>query len=103
MNAEQEGERRNSSRHEVSLQLVVRELVAPGIGLPSTAAIHGETRNISGGGFCALLDQACHDSALLQCEILMAGYPVAIPTLVQVRWVQNNQQKCLAGLEFLVH
>lgn len=102
MSASQEVERRNHLRQEASLQLVVQELAPPAIGPPTAAAIRGETRNISSGGLCALLDQACRDSALLRCEILVAGGSVAIPTLAYVRWVQSNHRRCLAGLEFLV-
>ncbi|SRR5260370_34381747 len=101
MNAAQDRELRRSSRHEVFLQVLLQELPPPGIAPASAATIAGETRNISSHGLCAELDRACPDSALLRCEFQIAGCPVAIPTLVHVRWLQNGHGKCVAGLEFL--
>src|SRR5579859_931225 len=102
MNAPPEGERRHSSRHEVFLQLVAEEFSPPGTSA-FAPRIHGETRNLSSSGLCVVLDHRCHDAALLLCEILVNGCPVAIPTLARVRWVQSNHQSFLAGCEFLLH
>ena len=79
----------------------MRELSPPGAPHPPAVSIHSGTRDISTHGLCAQLDQACPDSALVRCEIHVPGCPVAIPTLAQVRWVQNGQGMFVAGLEFL--
>jgi len=97
----QERERRRYSRYEASLEIVIRELSPPGTPDPLAVSIHSETRNISTHGLCVQLDQACPDSALVRCEIHVPSCPVAIPTLAQVRWVQDGQGTFVAGLEFL--
>jgi PilZ domain len=102
MDQAREKERRRSERHPASLSVVLRE--APALEtLPSIPSLSGEMWNISGGGFCAQVSGSSRDSVLLQCEISVAGFPVAIPTLAYVRWVKNGKPKSLVGLEFLLH
>jgi hypothetical protein len=99
----QERERRRYSRYEASLEIVIRELSPPGTPDPLPVSIHSETRDISNGGLCVLLDQECHVSSVLKCGIFIAGSAVAIPTLAHVRWMQRNERgKFATGLAFLL-
>jgi len=99
----QEHERRCHPRYQASLVIALQELSPPGIPDPSAVSVHSETRNISNGGLCVLLEQECHRSSLLKCEISVAGSAVAIPTLAQVRWMQENERGEFAtGLAFLL-
>ena len=94
-------ERRRSSRHEVFLQLVTKEISASGI-TDSSPGIHGEAVNVSSGGLCVQLNQTCIASAILMCEVFFVGSSAAIPTLTRVRWIQNGGPKSIVGLEFLL-
>src|SRR5713226_7921213 len=99
----QEHERRRHSRYQASLEIVIQELSPPGTPDPSAVSVHTETRNISNGGLCVLLDQGCHVSSLLKIEIFVAGSAVAIPTLAHVRWMQRDERgKFVTGLAFLL-
>ena len=98
----QERERRRHSRYQASLEIVAQEVGPAGTPDPTATCMRGVTRNLSESGFCVLLDQACHVSSLLRCEISLAGYPVAVPTLAHVRWTQNGQRAFVAGVEFLL-
>jgi len=101
MNAPVECERRGSLRHHINLQMIAQEISRSGIPSSATRA-RCQTENLSSGGCCVVLDQQCREAALLRCEILMSGCPVAIPTLARVRWVESDRQPCRAGLEFLL-
>jgi len=63
----------------------------------------GQTRNISSGGMCLLLDRACTPSSILRCEVSLPESSATIPTLGRVQWIKNHDHsKFLAGMEFLL-
>jgi hypothetical protein len=71
--------------------------------LSGPASIQSESRNVSSGGMCLLLDRACTLSSLLRCEIFLTGSSASIPTLGRVQWIQSHERgKFVAGVEFLL-
>jgi len=64
----------------------------------------GETENIAKGGICVSSDLAVPANSLLRCELMIAGYPVGIPALLRVRWVENSTEtnRYRLGLQFLL-
>jgi hypothetical protein len=52
--------------------------------------ISGRIQNVSQGGACLQSDRPIPVSSLVRCEIVVPGTRAAIPTLMQVRWIQRN-------------
>lgn len=102
MKTDAEDEQRNSVRYEVSLPLVAQEVSSVGVSNPRSR-LSGHTQNLSNGGLCAMLNGPCRDAGLMRCEIFVpSDNPIAIPTLMRIRWVRNEDHGCRAGLEFLL-
>lgn len=64
----------------------------------------GRIQNMSKGGICFLSQQPISKTSLLLCEIGVGDVPVAIPSLLQVRWTRKQNleaESYLSGLKFL--
>ena len=64
----------------------------------------GRVQNVSKGGICFLSQQPISRSGLLLCEIGVGDVPVAIPSLLQVRWTKKQNleaESYVSGLKFL--
>ena len=74
--------------------------------IPGRAAgdIRGEISDIGGGGLCLVTSEKTEPAMALRCEIFAPHVPVGIPTLLQVKWVQENAagRMYTLGLQFVV-
>jgi len=64
----------------------------------------GRVQNLSAGGVCILSSSPLPASSFVQCDIALPDVPVAIPTLMQVRWSVKRGHKSLDylnGLRFI--
>jgi hypothetical protein len=67
--------------------------------------IPARVQNVSKGGVCLLSRTKIPRSSLLRCEITIAEVPVAVPTLVRVRWTRKQDMEVesyLCGLQFFL-
>ena len=95
-------ERRRHPRYRVSGELRARELPLLGSPKGHKGVIRGRVQNISTGGFCVLTDQAMKVSNLVRCEVRLLKIPVAIPVVLQVRWIHRNSEEYAykVGMQF---
>lgn len=97
-------ERRHNPRYPIRGKL--GGLVLSSLELPDArrGAIRGGVENISAGGLCLLTDRFLAVAEPVRAELLFPEIPVAVPTLVQVRWIRKTPegQNYLAGLQFLI-
>jgi len=58
---------------------------------------------LSEGGVCLITDQPLKGSHLVHCELYFENLPVAIPTLMLVRWTKKHaeRQEYASGLQFV--
>ena len=67
--------------------------------------VHGRVRNVSNAGICLVTEQPLEDSSLLRCGVPLPGAPVAVPTLMQVRWTRQSGGRhdgYISGLQFIL-
>ena len=103
MNSAGDREARQYPRYAIHCKASAHVLSSSGLSSEEGEAIHGEVQNISNGGFCLLLERYCEVSAMVKCEVLLPGFPVGIPTLAQIRWVQGTPEgNYVAGVQFLL-
>ena len=71
---------------------------------PAAPDIRGEISDIGSGGLCLVTTEKTEPAAAMRCEIFAPHVPVGIPTLLQVRWVQENPggRMYTLGLQFVV-
>jgi PilZ domain len=70
-----------------------------------TQTLHGRIRNVSNTGICLVTEQPLEGVSLLRCGVPLPGAPVAVPTLMQVRWTRQNGAKSasyMSGLQFIL-
>jgi PilZ domain-containing protein len=70
-----------------------------------TPPLHGRVRNVSNAGMCLVTEQPLEASSLLRCGVPLPGAPVAVPTLMQVRWTRQNGSRFgsyISGLQFIL-
>ena len=94
-------ERRNQLRYEVNCTV---DAVLPSVGTRSNDTIRGLLLNLSAGGACLLSDRPPEIFSVLPCRFHFASLPVAVPLLMQVRWIEPlapGQQSFRIGLSFL--
>ena len=104
MGERKDQERRDSPRYLQSCELRGKRVSLLGSPIENRGEFRGRIQNISRGGFCLLTDQLMVVSCLIRCEVFFPEIPIAIPTLMQVRWTQKNskQHRYLIGLQFLL-
>jgi len=66
--------------------------------------LRGEISDIGSGGLRLVTTERPEPTTALRCEIFAPHVPVGIPTLLQVRWVQENTggRMYTLGLQFVV-
>lgn len=65
----------------------------------------GRIHNLSNGGVCILSSLPLQASMFVCCSFPASDVPVAIPTLMQVRWTAkrgNKAKSYISGLQFVV-
>jgi hypothetical protein len=97
-------ERRRHPRHLVQPVFGGKRI---GLSLPGKghrASLRGKILNISAGGLCLLSEQVVDQNQVLRCQIQLRELPVAIPTLLQVRWIHRppGSHTYWLGLRFLL-
>jgi hypothetical protein len=66
--------------------------------------VAGGVANVSTGGLCLLTNDRAAVAGAVRCEIFLPHIPVGIPTLLQVRWLEedDDSQMFRLGLQFLI-
>jgi len=96
---------RHHPRFPCSLEVRGSKLAPLGIPpLGPKAVISGRIQNLSEGGVCLLSNRSAPVSSLVRCEFAVSGTRAAIPTLMQVRWIQSGSPNhgYRIGLQFLL-
>ncbi|MGZ4827373.1 MAG: PilZ domain-containing protein [Terriglobales bacterium] len=93
-------DRRKTPRLAQSAAIRIRQL-SPTAAVPE-GAILGEVRNFSRGGMCIESPVPLNTSSVVQCQIGVPDLRFAIPTLMQVLWVEETAaSEYTAGLRYL--
>jgi hypothetical protein len=95
-------ERRRSSRVGYSCSFTGGEAIPLGVFPRQERLFEGRIENISAGGICVLAKERPKESQMIHCQVHLPGFPIAIPTLMQVRWTLPSKQEFRIGLEFLL-
>ena len=97
-------ERRQHPRYSVSAELTVRILSSLFSSTRAEQSLEGTIHDISDGGLSILIPQAVSVPNPIRCEIRLPDLPVSIPTLAQVRWVEDSPSSggTRVGLQFLL-
>lgn len=95
---------RHGARHVFTTAFRGREISAVGRPRRSRGIIRGEIQNISSGGLCLLTSRPIKESCTIRGEIILPGIPVGVPSLMQVRWVEQAAKgsRYKVGLQFLI-
>lgn len=100
-----ERERRQYPRFPQVLEVHARSLSSIPHGLTlSEMDCQGRIQNVSDGGMCLLSPQPLPAATFVLCAISLPDTPVAIPTLMQVRWTSRRGHKSvnfISGLRFV--
>ncbi|PYU29029.1 MAG: hypothetical protein DMG32_01115 [Acidobacteria bacterium] len=74
---------------------------SPSSGAPRV--LRGTIRDISAGGVCLELDRPVKQSQVVRCDFPIPQLSVAIPTLMNVRWIRriSKTPRYAIGLQFL--
>jgi hypothetical protein len=65
----------------------------------------GRIHNLSNSGVCILSSSPLQADTFVRCDLPVFDAPVAIPTLMQVRWTAKRGHKSpsyISGLQFVV-
>ena len=97
-------QQRRPDRFPVVLKATARTVAAYGARDAPTITVCGTLRNIGQGGVGFVADRGLPVSALVECRIFFPSVPVAIPTLLSVRWSRKHPTggKHDIGLQFLM-
>ena len=98
-------ERRRWPRYAHTLEIELT--VVPGLESEQRSApsVRGWIRNVSNAGISLFTEQPLEDSSLQRCGVLLAGTPVAVPTLMQVKWTLQTGTRShgnVSGLQFVL-
>lgn len=96
------GERRKYPRHATTCLFQGKEL--PFYSAPKLLiSVRGRLKDLSKGGVCLISNQPLKASHLVHCDLLFENLPVAIPTLMLVRWTEKHadRQEYANGLQFV--
>jgi hypothetical protein len=96
--------KRRHPRYSLTATAKGREITLMGVTKEVKGAVRGRIRNISAGGLCFETAQPLRVSSLVRCEIPLAKVPVAVPTLLQVRWARpdHGEYNYRIGLQFVL-
>ncbi len=88
-----------------SLEVSGHGMTATGRTAVSPIEFSGRVQNISEGGISLLSESSLTPSSFVRCSIQVPDVPVAVPTLMQVRWSVarrgNKSKSYLIGLLFV--
>ena len=100
-------EKRHHRRHLVRLpyRVTATQLSPLGLAGETKRPLRGRIQDISAGGLSVQTSQSVKTPQFVRCEIALSDVPVAIPTLMRVRWYQKDPAgvRHRAGLQFLLH
>jgi hypothetical protein len=99
-----EHERRQHQRFPQVLDVHARSLPPVQSPLAPPREFDGRIQNLSRGGACILSSLPLPAASFVRCDIAMPDVPIAIPTLMQVRWTAKRGHKSvsyLSGLSFI--
>jgi PilZ domain len=65
-------------------------------------SVKAQVVNAAEGGLCVVLKKSLLLSSVIRCRFVLAGLPVGVPTLLQVRWVKQVNGKYRCGLMYLL-
>jgi hypothetical protein len=92
---------RQDARFPRLIELKVMEVSPSAEAGGQARAIRGHTVNVSRGGMCLLTNEPI-PSPFVRCDLQLPNIPVPIPTLMQVRWSQQQGRNHLSGLQFVL-
>jgi len=97
-------ERRHSPRLPVDVEVRGSVLSPLEVVQENHVPLLGKAENIAKGGICVISAHAVPTNSLVRCELMLAGSSVGIPSLAQVRWVENSVETngYRLGLQFLL-
>ena len=97
-------EKRRHPRHPVRGELTGHILSSLSPATDSEQPFQGTIQDISQGGLGVLTSQTVSVLSPIRCEVRLADFPGAIPTLTQVRWVESSPSGggARVGLHFLL-
>ena len=88
-----------------SLEVRGHGMTAAGAVATTPVEFEGRVQNISEGGISLLSESSLTPSSFVRCSIQVPDLPVAVPTLMQVRWSVarrgNKSKSYLIGLLFV--
>ena len=98
-------ERRQHVRFPQSLEVHGRSLRPIHAADSDAGEFVGRIQNISEGGITLLTELPLEPSSFVRCNIIAPDVPVAIPSLMQIRWSvvrrDHGTQSYLSGLQFV--
>jgi len=97
-------ERRSERRYPVAWKLEGRGISFLGARQNQAEVVQGQIQNINRGGLCLVTKGPIETSSVLRCEIFPNGLSVGIPTMMEVRWMQDSSEGSgmRVGLRFLL-
>ena len=98
-------DRRRWPRYTHTLEVELTVVPSLESGQRCTPPVHGRVLNVSNTGINLVTEQPLEDSSLLRCGVLLPGAPVAVPTLMQVRWTLQTgpgSDANISGLQFIL-
>jgi hypothetical protein len=98
-------ERRQHERFPQVFDVRARSLLSGQTTGPLPKEFAGRIHNLSNGGVCILSSLPLQASMFVCCSFPASDVPVAIPTLMQVRWTAkrgNKAKSYISGLQFVV-
>jgi hypothetical protein len=98
-------ERRQYERFPQVFEVRGRSLLSGQTSGPLPKEFSGRIHNLSDGGVCILSSFPLQASMFVSCSFPVTDVPVAIPTLMQVRWTAkrgNKSKSYISGLQFVV-
>ena len=98
-------ERRRWPRYANTLEIELTVVPSLESAQRSASPLHGWVRNVSNAGINLFTEQPLEDFSLLRCGVPLPGAPVAVPTLMQVRWTRRSGARrdgYISGLQFIL-
>lgn len=84
-------DRRNTQRVAQQFGVKLRPLTpAGGVYAAETQPLPARLENLSRGGICISSFEPLALACVVHCEIALGAAPVAVPALMQVRWVKET-------------
>jgi hypothetical protein len=100
VNSKSEVEKRRTARHSIAGWVLAHPVSIQG---KESLEGKGELRDMSQGGFCCVSEQEWKVFSLLRCEIYLPNSKVAVPTLVQVRWMRaEGPHTFVVGVQYVI-